>query len=268
VLIAVTVVAAALGGREAWRRRRWPILLYAAAALLAGGVVYALGSHWVDAKALAIVSPALVVLALVGAASLVLSGRRVEGAIVGLAVACGLLWSNALAYSEVNLAPKERLAELEEIGRRFVGEGPTHMPEYEPYGARYLLRDADPEGAGELRRRPVRLRNGGTVRKGATADLDEFQLGEVLTYRTLVLRRSPTASRPPSPYRMVWRGRFYEVWQRPEGAAGGVEEHLPLGDGLQAAALPPSQAVRRLSARAESGRRVSRSPARPRSWPT
>jgi hypothetical protein len=38
----------------------------------------------------------------------------------------------------------------------------------------------------------------------------------VLAYRTLVLRRSPTATGPPTPYARVWQRRFYEVWQRPE----------------------------------------------------
>jgi hypothetical protein len=36
----------------------------------------------------------------------------------------------------------------------------------------------------------------------------------VLVYRTLVLRRSPFASRPDRRYGLVWRGRFYEVWQQ------------------------------------------------------
>ena len=69
------------------------------------------------------------------------------------AIAGGVLWSNALAYQEVNLAPRDRLAELEQIGERFAGEGPALMTEYEPYGVRHFLREADPEGASELRRR-------------------------------------------------------------------------------------------------------------------
>ena len=42
----------------------------------------------------------------------------------------------------------------------------------------------------------------------------------LLIYRTLVLRRSPAQSRPPSPYRLIWRGDYYEVWQRPAGTRG------------------------------------------------
>lgn len=71
------------------------------------------------------------------------------------------------------------------------------MTEYEPYGVRHFLRDADPEGASELRRRPVPLRDGSSLDKGEFADIDRFDLGGLLEYRTLVLRRSPLASRPP-----------------------------------------------------------------------
>ena len=66
---------------------------------------------------------------------------------LGLAIAAGVVWSNALAYHEANLAPRERHAELEQIGEAIAGEGPTLMTEYEPYGVRHFLREADPEGA-------------------------------------------------------------------------------------------------------------------------
>ena len=67
----------------------------------------------------------------------------------------------ALAYRDVNLAPRDQLAELETIGHRIAGQGPTLMTEYQPYGVRHFLRDADPEAASELRRRQVPLRAAG-----------------------------------------------------------------------------------------------------------
>ena len=91
-----------------------------------------------------------------------------------------------------------QLAELETIGHRFAGDGPTLMTEYQPYGVRHFLRNLDAEGASELRVRPVTLRNGGVLGKAQYADLDAFDLSAVLVYRTLVLRTSPVASRPPS----------------------------------------------------------------------
>jgi len=185
--------------------------------------------------------------ALCGCATLLARGRRVEAAVAAAAIAAGVLWSNALAYREVNLAPRDQLSELEEIGERFAGQGPALMTEYQPYGIRHFLRRLDPEGASELRRRPVFLRSGGFLGKAAFADLDEFQLDAISVYRTLVLRRSPTASRPPSTYSLSWQGRYYEVWQRGE-ASPAIIEHLPLGTRLQPAAEPRCVEVHRLAA--------------------
>ena len=67
--------------------------------------------------------------------------------------------------------------------------------EYEPYGARYFLRKTDPEAPAELRRRVVPLRgNAAGLRKNQWAPLDEFLLPGLLTYRTIVVRRSPAES--------------------------------------------------------------------------
>ena len=129
-------------------------------------------------------------------------------------VALGVLWSNGLAYHGATLAPHDQLAELEEIGERFAGQGPALMTEYQPYGVRHFLRRLDAEGASELRRRLVPKADGSLPQKGEAPDLDELALPGVLVYRTLVLRRSPVASRPPAPYELRWQGRWYEVWQR------------------------------------------------------
>ena len=55
--------------------------------------------------------------------------------------------------------------------------------------------------------------------RALSALFDDYQMGGVVefAYRTLVLRRSPVQSRPPAPYRLVWAGESYEVWQRPGG---------------------------------------------------
>ena len=188
-------------------------------------MIVAIGSPWVGGKAMAI--------AVAGDSArrrrraprrcsservVTVVGGADRWGVVLIAIAGGVLWSNALAYRDVNLAPRDQLAELETIGHRIAGQGPTLMTEYEPYGVRHFLRDADPEGASELRRRRVPLLSGaGALHKGMTADTDAFQLDGLLVYRTLVLRRSPFQSRPPSPYRLIWRGDYYEVWQRPRG---------------------------------------------------
>jgi hypothetical protein len=116
---------------------------------------------------------------------------------------------------------------------------------------RHFLRDADPEGASELRRRRIPLRDGGIVRAGRYADTDELEPGALLAYRTLVLRRSPAQSRPPAPYRPVFRGEHYDVWQQRSGPIPGVViEHRGLGGGYAPTATPRCAAVRRLARRA------------------
>jgi hypothetical protein len=220
VLLAVALVAAVLGIAVAVSRRAWEIGLYAASALVASIGFAVFGSPWLEAKAFAIASPAVIFAAVVGCASVIGRGRRVEGIVALAAVATGVLWSNALAYREVNLAPRQQLAELEEIGKEFAGAGPALMTEYQPYGVRHFLRKLDAEGASELRRRPVALKDGSMLPKGAFADLSAFRPADILVYRTLVLRRSPVESRPPAAYRLAWAGRFYEVWQRDAAISG------------------------------------------------
>ena len=121
------------------------------------------------------------------------------------------------------------------------------MTEYEPYGVRHFLRKADAEGASELRRRIIPLRNGHPLDKLEFADLDQFALPRVLVYRTLVLRRSPVASRPPSIYGRVRSGPYYDVWQRPVGSEGSILEHMSLGDNTRASARARCGQVLRLA---------------------
>ena len=191
--------------------------------------VFALGSPWLAAKALAVAAPAAMLLALIGALGLVARDRRVEGAVLLTALVAGVLGSNALAARDASLAPYDQLSELEAIGSRFAGTGPALMTEYQPYGARHFLRELDAEGASELRRRPVPLRDGSLPAKGESPDLGDLDPHAVLVYRTLVLLRSQELTPPPAAYELRWRGRFYDVWQRGgvAPAVGGIEAAAP-----------------------------------------
>jgi hypothetical protein len=241
VLIALGLAAAAVALWVAWRKRDRKTLLYASALLACAAIVVA-GSPWAGGKALATASPVALTLAIAGAALLLRADRPTGRALI-VVVAGGVLWSNVLAYGGVDLAPYGQLRELEEIGHEFAGEGPALMTEYNPYGARHFLRLEDGEGASELRVRPVPLRGGGSVEKGYAVDTDELDLNGLLEFRTLVLRRSPVRSRPPSPYRLVRSGKYYEVWQRPEGFSSLPPEHQPFGGETDAVAVPPCSEI-------------------------
>lgn len=286
LLVFATVVAAGFGLVAAIGRRAWGLLLLTSGTGLGSLLVWLVGSPWVQGKALATGSASFLILAMAGIGFLLGAGSKaeVEGEVEGksrvfpristaglkaigavlLIVPCGILVSSALAYHEAWLAPKGQLAELEEIGELFEAEGPALMTEYQAYGVRHFLRRLDAEGASELRRRVIPRLDGAETEKGAWSDTDELVLDPaqqgVFTYRTLVLRRNPRQSRPPSPYERVWQGDYYEVWQRPadsEFDPGSLIVHEPLGEGFQPAAVPNCAVVQDVAAQAGSGEVVA-----------
>ena len=161
------------------------------------------------------------------------------------------MWSNALAYRDVSLAPREQLSELAEIGEAIAGEGPTLMTEYSPYGARHFLRDADPESV--VRAAPQDGSRGATARscpRGRPPTPTRSIPTALGVYRTLVLRRSPAQSRPPAAYELVWRGEFYEAWQR-QATTVPLPPRLPLGSAEDPVGRPRCADVLALARRAK-----------------
>lgn len=250
ILIGTAAFSAVLGTVWMLRRRAGGALLFLVVSLLGWWYVTRRGSPWADGKALMIVSPAIVFTSMLGAVALADWGRRRWGVLLGAIIAGGVLWSNALAYHDVSLAPRDRLSELEAVGKSIDGQGPTLYTEFEEF-AKHFLRQGDPEGAGEGWQRRLRpLRNGQFPHMGFSHDIDEFELDYVQGYRTIVLRRSPVGSRPPSNYRLTHRGQHYEVWQRRRGSAQEVSEHLSLGDRFTASATPSCRDVMAIGSRA------------------
>jgi hypothetical protein len=248
VLIVLVIVTAAVGLWWAWTQGSWALLLYVAVAGIGCALYLALSSPWVGGKTLAMAAPAFLAAALAACAGAALRGHVVEASVVAVAIAGGILVSNWDQYHDVWLAPRGQMHELETIGHGISGQGPTLMTDYQVYGVRHFLRGADPEGASELRRRYDYLTNGQVLPpKTPWADIDRFRLDGVLVYRTLVLRRGPLSSRPPSVYHLVRSGRYYEVWQRPVKPQTTIVEHLGLGTGSQPARVPSCADVLRLA---------------------
>ncbi len=257
ILVGVVLVAACFALWLSVRRGQLGLFAYIGVALAGCSIFWLVGSTpWVIGKSLAIASPALLAAALVGGALLLgplpedsvrpgaapgsdgpgpsasrrQGWRRPLGVVVLAVVGAGVVWSNVLAYHDVLLAPRPRLAELQHIGKLLGGAGPTFVGEYEVYADRHFLREGAPVEPAEYRSVVLPLRDGTILTKSAWADLDSFGLTTFEPYRSLVIPRSPAESRPPSTYRLTWRGRYYELWQRPARPAYRILEHVPLGE--------------------------------------
>jgi hypothetical protein len=231
VLAILVLILAACGLIYAIRRRAWSVAWLGIAGLVAVFFVAHRYGPWVQFKADAITSPIALLMAFVGVGAIIrMSRRTLVGAAFALVLAVGVLAGTALLYHDTTLAPYERLHDLEYIGKRFAGQGPTLTPDFEEY-AEYYLRDADQDSMVNGPRLELRPGVDRATAPGGTwaYDLDEYPLSFVESFRTIVMRRNPLASRPPSNYRLVYLSSYYEVWQR-EQPARSVYALVPLAD--------------------------------------
>ncbi|MEA2155992.1 MAG: hypothetical protein QOE11_2132 [Solirubrobacteraceae bacterium] len=229
-----TVGALALLGL-AWaiRRRAWGPLLLAG---LAVPSVYLLhrGASYADAKVLMIVSPAILLLALLGATCLWTGWWRPLSLVATAALLAAVGGSAALAYHDVSLAPHDRYEEMLSLEHRLAGRGPVLLNEYDEF-AKYFLSAVpafnDPESDHLYRRRPYHPNAERDPRRRPSVktpvDMDDLQLAYVERFPYIILRRSPTSSRPPANFRRISIGTYYELWRRT--ATPRVEAHAPLG---------------------------------------
>jgi hypothetical protein len=231
VLIGVAAASGLLGVVWLVHRRAVGPLLYIAASLIALWYVTRTGSPWADAKALAITGPAVLLAACLGPVALEGRGPRLVAALlVAALLAGGVIVSNALIYHEVSLAPRERLAELAELGERTSGRGPLLYTEFEEF-AKHFLREADPIGATEGLEVPglmPRLADGGRPAFATAANVSTLLPEDVNRFRLLVQRRGPDGQHPPAGWRRTWVGQYYELWRR--GSGPDVVAHRPAPD--------------------------------------
>ena len=258
VLAVLVLVLAACGLVFAIRRRAWSVVWLGVAGVVSLYYVAHRYGPWIQFKADTLTSPISLLLAFAGVGALMRVSRRVlVGALPALAIAAGVLAGNALLYHDTTLAPYARLHNLEYIGKRFAGKGPTLTPDFEEY-AEYYLRDDNQTSM--VNGPTLELRPGvnrATEPGGIFAyDLNEFPLGWVESFRTIVMRRNPLASRPPSNYRLVYLSPYYAVWQRDQPATT-VYAHVPIADrpGYRDAAL-----CAEVAASARKSARLRRSP--------
>lgn len=227
-------VVAALGLLWSIRRRALgPLLLLAMLAITSAYLVRR-GNPYADGKVLMILSPALVLMASLGAVSLWRGRWRALSAVLVTAITGLVLYSNALAYRDSASAPYDRYAELLELNERLDGRGPIILNEYDEF-AKYFLRDgpvySQPEWPHGYRGRPYKP---GALRDKqrrpslkTPLDTDDLTLEYLQSVPYIIVRRSPLASRPPANFRRVFAGEFYDLWRR--GTRPRVLRHEPVG---------------------------------------
>jgi len=263
VLIGVMAVAIVLGLVWLLRRRNWALLAVVAVSVIVWLVLTPRATTWTAAKLIVLLSPMAVLIACVGAFGR-LGLRRLDGLLLGAAIAIGVLGSDAYLYHSTTMAPQQRFDELRQVGERFTGVGPTLTPDFDEY-ALYFLRDMAPDGPGNSRKIvPWASPEGNFFTYGVTVDVDGLDPALVAQMRAIVVRRSPFKSRPPGDFTLAYRGDDYEVWKRSTAIAP-ARKHLALGDGSQPGATAACRAVQQLAARgrADGAQRLRYAPRTP-----
>jgi hypothetical protein len=219
-LMALTLLAAVLGAVHVVRRGASALAGWLALMLLAWLAVSELVSTWGGAKTLMLTSPVVVLMAWGGVAALRALPRRwvaaPSAALLSLALAGGVLASDALQYHASNLAPTARYEELASLASHFAGQGPTLFTDFDEWSL-YVLRDLDEGGPDFVY--PPRALAAAAAGYGGPVDLDRVPPAALRAYPLIVTRRDPAASRPPAAYRLVWQRSYYQVWRRRPGAA-------------------------------------------------
>jgi hypothetical protein len=231
-LVGLTLAAGLLGVLALLRLRRFALAGWIALTVLVWVVLSRTATTWVNAKALVLSSPVLVLLAWAGVGALlrpppgaaVARARRRRGrplalavaALLALALAGGALASDLAQYHSSNLAPTARYQELASIDKRFRGRGPALFTDFDEYSM-YALRHLSVSGPDFVY--PPRARVGGlAVAYGHPVQLDRAPPESLAAYPLLVTRRDPGAAPPPAAYTLAWRGAYYQVWSRRYGA--------------------------------------------------
>ena len=254
VLIGIVIICIGAGLIWLWRRSAWALLTFVAISFVVRLVLVRHGTEWTDAKLLVLLSPVLILVAMVGAFR-AFGSRLPETLLLVLVVAGGVLASDAMAYHGSNMAPGGRYSELRTIGTRFAADRPVLITDFDEY-ALYLLRKMDPTGPGEPHGGKIQLVPGASFVYGRGEDPDAIAAATVQRFDTIVERRSPERSRPPSNFALAFEGRYYTVWQR-TGPAPLI--HAPLGwAAFQAAQPAPCPLVGRVArAAAAAGGRLA-----------
>ncbi len=209
--VALALILAAFGVVALLRSRRYALVGWFALMLTVWLALDAFASTWANAKTLMLTSSVVVLMAWAGIAAVRLSRARLFAPLLALVFVTGVLASDALQYHSSNLAPTARYEELAQVGRRFAGQGPALVTDFDEYSL-YELRALDVGGADFAYPPPsIEAAAGGY---GRPVDLARVSPSALAAYPLIVTRRDPSAPDPPPLYRPAWQGVYYQVWRR------------------------------------------------------
>ena len=234
ILIGVAIVLIAFGLRRAVVLRDRGMIALALAGAVAVGYILWKSEVWVQLKAFCITAPIALALAFSGAADLAALARGVRLrralAIVGVAAAAavgiGVLYGNALQYHHTPMATPERVTELMDISKRFEGQGPALLPDFDEF-ADYTTREVRGSGLVDPWRGLMTYNRTATPGLQTVRDTDEYDQRFLQTFPLIIRRRDPVISRPPSNFQLAETTRDYEVWKR-VGDPREIAAHYPL----------------------------------------
>jgi hypothetical protein len=208
-------MASAIGG-TLWtlRQRAWGPALLLIGNAIAGVVLLRRSNPYAASKVDAILSITAVLAAMLGAVALSRWWRPLGWALAAV-LTLAVLWTNDKSLRAAPLAPQPRFAELGRIDARFAGRGPSFYnlwdAEYSTYFAR-RLGTYDPGIYEYPLTRPGAIFPAGLAIQ-IPWDPNDLAPAYLQSMRLLVLGRSPVLSRPPADFRLVFHGRYYDVYK-------------------------------------------------------
>ncbi len=214
--VALGVIAAGFGIFSLWRRRQFALL----AMLVAGAVVYlgtrAVAEIHVQAKALAVIAPLVLLVGLRALLSPDRDGGRRGATLLryafGVVVLVAALASTLLALRDAPIADDQRQLALERLAERAEGEAVAFLG-VDRFSGYYLRETLARAPAGyvpeEIDARPEKR-----WQQGDAADFDSLDAGQLDKFDFAITTAAAYASAPPPNFEPVASDGDYVLWAR------------------------------------------------------